>query len=188
MTCRFATCASGSPTNLNKMFPHFRLRWWTRCGGPSPALSKVWWTRRACSTLPFWLKRQRKTRAISGNTTRACRAKSGRSCGFTTASTVTSACRCAPTLPISCTRPRRWIMTTPTLDSRRMNHRRRCRGRFQGGEIASTGQLRRRLQRLRKLRRLLPRGRRPVHREAPFFRQPRNLQEICGPKWFLHRI
>ena len=111
MACPSAMCASRLPAGLRKRPPRFRPPWWTRCARPSPGSNKLWWTRRACSTLPSSSRRRRKIRATRGSTTRACRARSGPSSGFTTASTVTSACPSAPTLPISFTRPRRWILT-----------------------------------------------------------------------------
>ena len=52
------------------------------------------------------------------------------------------------------------------------------------GEGAPVGQLRRRLQRLRQLRRLLPGRRRPVRGEAALLRQPRDLQKHAGANGF----
>ena len=64
---------------------------------------------------PVLVKRATENPRYRGSATRACRARSAQSSGFTTASIATSACPYAPTLPISSTRPRRRISPTTTL-------------------------------------------------------------------------
>ena len=55
-------------------------------------------------------------------------------------------------------------------------------GRVDGEEAAAVGQLRRRVQRVRQLRRLLSRGRRPLRDEGALLRLARQLRGVSRPR------